>query len=418
MTRKFLVSQGREDCWAPLVADADAVYDEEVIIDLSMVEPLVAKPHSPDNVAPVRELAGLVLDQVAIGSCTNSSYADLLKAAKILDGKQIHPNVSLIIAPGSRQVLSLLAQNGALASLINAGARILESACGYCIGMGQAPRSGGISLRTSNRNFEGRSGTPDAQIYLASPEVAAASALTGVLTDPRTLGGTLVVDTEFKVDANDNLFIFPPADGAVVEVVRGPNIKPFPRAKSLPETLTGEVLLKADNNITTDHIMPSHAHLLPYRSNIPYLAGYCLSGIDPTFPERAKAKQGGFIVAGSNYGQGSSREHAALAPLYLGVKGVVAKSFARIHRANLINFGIVPMTFVDEVDYDDVVQGDVLTIEKILEQAKAGSVILAKCGVQGKTIRLHLELTAREIEMLLAGGLLNHTKQQGGIQDA
>jgi len=417
-TKEFLASQGRAECWVHLTADANAVYDEEVIIDLSRIEPLVAKPHSPDNVAPVRELSGLVIDQVAIGSCTNSSYADLLKAAKILAGKQIHPKVSLVIAPGSRQVLTLLAKNGGLTSLIQAGARILESACGPCIGMGQAPRSGGVSLRTSNRNFEGRSGTPDAKIYLVSPEVAAASALTGVLTDPRTLGEPLLIDTEFKVDANDNLFIFPPVDGTSVEVVRGPNIKPFPRAKSLPETLRGEVLLRTGDNITTDHIMPSHAHLLPYRSNIPYLADYCLSGIDPTFPARAKSKQGGFIVAGTNYGQGSSREHAALAPLYLGIKGVIAKSFARIHKANLINFGIIPMTFVDEADYDSLGQGDSLIIERFLEQAQAGSMIHAKWGTAGKSICLKVDLTAREQEIILVGGLLNRTKQQGGIQNA
>ncbi|MEG6586639.1 aconitate hydratase [Dendrosporobacter sp. 1207_IL3150] len=413
LTKAFLTSQGRADCWVPLAADNDAAYDEEVVIDLAAIEPLVAMPHSPDNVVPVSEIQGLVIDQVAIGSCTNSSYADLLKAAKILEGKRVHPNVSLVIAPGSRQVLALLSQNGALTSLIQAGARILESACGYCIGMGQAPRSGGISLRTSNRNFEGRSGTPDAKIYLLSPETAAASAITGVLTDPRTLGETLVINAAFKADSDDNLLIFPPQEGQNVEVVRGPNIKPFPRANKLPVDLSGEVLLKTKDNITTDHIMPSHAHLLPYRSNIPYLAEYCLSGIDPAFPARAKAKNGGFIVAGANYGQGSSREHAALAPLYLGIKGVIAKSFARIHRANLINFGIVPMTFVNEADYDEIDQGDSIAIANLLEQAKNGDIVEAKYNNSGKNIRLKLDLTARELEIIAAGGLLNHTKEQG-----
>lgn len=418
MTKNFLISQGREECWVPLAGDRNAVYEEEIVIDLSKIEPLVAKPHSPDNVVPVQMIAGLAIDQVAIGSCTNSSYADLLKAAKILEGKQIHPRVSLVIAPGSRQVLTLLAKNGALTSLIQAGARILESACGPCIGMGQAPPSGGISLRTSNRNFEGRSGTPDAKIYLVSPEVAAASALRGVLTDPRTLGELPPIDTTFIVDANDNLLLFPPEKGGNVEVVRGPNIKPFPRAKGLPERLFGEVLLKTGDNITTDHIMPSHAHLLPYRSNIPYLAAYCLSGIDPTFPDRAKSKGGGFIIAGTNYGQGSSREHAALAPLYLGIKGVVAKSFARIHKANLINFGIVPMTFAHEGDYDLLQQGDCLTIEDFFTQAQAGSSIQGKYGANGKSISFKVDITPRELEIILVGGLLNYTKQQGGTEHA
>jgi len=412
-TQAFLALQGRSDSWVPLTADDNAQYDEEVIINLSDLEPLIAKPHSPDNVVPVRELAGIALDQVLIGSCTNSSYADLLKVAKILEGKSVHPNVSLAISPGSKQVLAMLARNGALAAMIQAGARILECACGPCIGMGQAPRSGGISLRTFNRNFEGRSGTPDAQIYLTSPEVAAASALTGVLTDPRAIGNSPVVNTSAPVIADNSLLILPPENGSDIEIIRGPNIKPFPRADKLPSALCGEILLKPGDNITTDHIMPSHAHLLPYRSNIPHLANYCFHSLDPTFPERAKMKKGGFIVAGTNYGQGSSREHAALAPLYLGIKGVIAKSFARIHRANLINFGIVPFTFNDPADYAALELGTEIMIENIQAQLLAGDSIQATYGEAKHTLSLKTDLTSREQSILLAGGLLNHTRAKG-----
>ncbi|TWH47284.1 aconitate hydratase [Sporomusa sp. KB1] len=412
-TRTFLASQGRADAWVSLIADDNARYDEEVIINLTDLEPLIAKPHSPDNVVPVRELSGIALDQVLIGSCTNSSYSDLLKVAKILEGKSVHPNISLAISPGSKQVLAMLARDGALAAMIQAGARILECACGPCIGMGQAPRSGGISLRTFNRNFEGRSGTPDAQIYLTSPEVAAASALTGVLTDPRDIGNPPVVNTSAPVIADNSLLLLPPENGSDIEIIRGPNIKPFPRADKLPPVLCGEILLKPGDNITTDHIMPSHAHLLPYRSNIPHLANYCFHSLDPNFPERAIMRRGGFIVAGTNYGQGSSREHAALAPLYLGIKGVIAKSFARIHRANLINFGIVPFTFNDPADYAALELGTEIIIENIQAQILAGDRIQATYGEAKRPILLKVDLTSREQSILLAGGLLNHTREKG-----
>ncbi|MBP2643720.1 MAG: hacA [Firmicutes bacterium] len=415
MTREFLKAQGRENDWIPLAADADAVYDEVVTINLNELEPLIAKPHSPDNVSPVKEIAGQKLDQVAIGSCTNSSYIDLLKVAKILEGKQVHPDVSLVIAPGSKQVLGMLADEGALGTLIRAGARILECSCGPCIGMGQSPKTSGVSLRTFNRNFPGRSGTPDAQVYLASPEVAAVSALTGVITDPRTFGQPPVVSPSAPFNGdniNNTLLIAPPKAGTDVTVVRGPNIKPFPRATAPENTITAEVVLKVGDNITTDAIMPSHASLLPYRSNIPHLAKYCFSGIDPEFPSRCQAKSGGFIIAGENYGQGSSREHAALAPLYLGIKGVIAKSFARIHRSNLINFGILPLVFAQPGDYAAIQQGGSLTIENLRTQMAAGSTITAKTA-DGTSLSLLFNVSTREKEIILAGGLLNLTKTKG-----
>ena len=418
MTKAFLAAQGREEEWSLLVADEGASYDEKVTINLTKLEPLVAMPHSPDNVAPVAQIAGLKLDQVAIGSCTNSSYLDLLKVAKILDGKQVHPNVSLVISPGSRQVLTMLSDSGALGTMLRAGARILECACGPCIGMGQSPKSKGISLRTFNRNFEGRSGTPDAEIYLASPEVAAVSAITGVLTDPRQYGKPPVVETGEKFAPNDSLLIFPSPCDEKIEVVRGPNIKPFPLAKPPIEPMTGKVLLKVGDNITTDHIMPSHASLLPYRSNIPHLAKYCFSGVDPSFPERAMAEGGGILVAGSNYGQGSSREHAALAPLYLGIKAVIAQSFARIHRANLINFGIVPLLLADAASYDQINQGDILTIGRLRQLLETGTLITADNNTSNLSIDLMFEATDRERDIILAGGLLNYTKQTGGLSNA
>lgn len=415
MTLEFLKAQGREDQWTPLAADADAEYDEVVTIDLDQLEPLIAKPHSPDNVVAVKEVAGTKLDQVGIGSCTNSSYLDLVKVAKILEGKQVHPGVSLVIAPGSKQVLGMLADSGDLGTLIRAGARILECACGPCIGMGQSPKSEGISLRTFNRNFPGRSGTPDAQVFLASPEVAAASAITGVITDPRDLGTPPVIEKKAgdkNSNINNTLLVWPPEDGSKIEVVRGPNIKPFPRATKPPVTIAGNVVLKVGDNITTDDIMPSHASLLPYRSNIPHLANYCFHGIDKDFPARCKASGGGFIIGGNNYGQGSSREHAALAPLHLGIKGVVVKSFARIHRSNLINFGILPLIFADAADYDALALGDSLVIENLADQIAAGSVIKAKTG-SGREITLKLEVTSREKEIILGGGLLNLTREKG-----
>lgn len=412
VTRTFLKAQGREDDWVELLPDADAEYDEEITIDLGSLEPLAAKPHSPDNVEAVSSIGAIKVDQVAIGSCTNSSYMDMIKVAKILKGKTVHPDVSLVIAPGSKQVLTMLAKEGALADMVAAGARILESACGPCIGMGQAPATNAVSLRTFNRNFEGRSGTRSARVYLVSPETAAASALAGVLTDPRTLGDAPKVTMPEQFHINDNMVVAPAPEGEEVEVVRGPNIKPFPVNKELPEKLEGTVLIKVGDNITTDHIMPSNAKLLPYRSNVPYLAEYCLTPCDPDFPKRAKENGGGFIVGGSNYGQGSSREHAALAPLQLGVRGVLAKSFARIHMANLINSGILPMTFVDEADYDRIKDGDVLVLENAREQIKAGDELTLKNITANTTIKVKVALSERQVEIMLAGGLLNYTRKQ------
>lgn len=410
-TREFLKAQGREDVWIPLVADEDAVYDEEIELDLSTIEPMIARPHSPDNVVSVVEEEGTKVDQVAIGSCTNSSYLDLMKVAKILKGKTVHKDVSLVIAPGSKQVYTMLAQNGALADLIDAGARILESACGPCIGMGQAPATDAVSLRTFNRNFYGRSGTSSAQVYLVSPEVAAVSALTGTITDPRDFGTAPELDMPKSFLVNDNSIIPPADDGSEIEVERGPNIKPFPLSSELADRVEGLVLLKMEDNITTDHIMPSNAKLLPFRSNIPHLSNYCLTPVDETFPARAKENKGGFLVAGHNYGQGSSREHAALVPLYLGIKGVIAKSFARIHKSNLINSGIMPLVFEREEDYDLIDVNDSLELVDAISQVKAGGLITIRNITKDIDIRLRLELSTREREMILAGGLLNLTKK-------
>jgi aconitate hydratase len=413
VTQAFLNAQGRGGDFVAIGPDPDAVYDESYTIDLSRLEPLIARPHSPDNVATVREVGPIAIDQVAIGSCTNSSLADMLKVAAILRGKTVHPDVSLVIAPGSKQVLTMLARLGALTDMIDAGARILESACGPCIGMGQAPRSNGISLRTNNRNFPGRSGTASAQVYLVSPEVAAVSALTGVLTDPRDFGEAPVVSLPKTFDINDNLIIPPAPEGQKIEVIRGPNIKPFPVNRPVPEEIAGKALIKVEDNITTDHIMPSNAKLLPYRSNVPYLADFCLTPCDPEFPARAKAYQGGFIIAGANYGQGSSREHAALAPLQLGVKAVLAKSFARIHMANLINNGILPLTFVQPEDYDAINLLDDLSIAEAPEQIKAlaaGENLVVLNRTTGRTFEFSLPLSPRQVEILLCGGLLNYTR--------
>ncbi len=411
-TLAFLKAQGREQDFVPLSADPDCVYDEEITIDLSEIEPLAAMPHSPDNVKEVSAIGKIKVDQVAIGSCTNSSYVDMMKVAAVLKGKTVHPDVSLVIAPGSKQVLTMLAQNGALADMVAAGARILESACGPCIGMGQSPKTDAVSLRTFNRNFEGRSGTVSAQVYLVSPEVAAASAITGVLTDPRELGEAPVVTMPSAFLANDNMVVAPAEDGSSVEVVRGPNIKPFPLNTKMPETISGKSLIKVEDNITTDHIMPSNAKLLPFRSNIPHLAEFCLTPCDPEFPARAKANGGGFIIGGVNYGQGSSREHAALAPLYLGIKGVLAKSFARIHMANLINSGILPLVFKNEADYDDIDMGDELTIENATAQIEAGEEITVKNLTKGSEYATILVASDRQKEMLYAGGLINFIKMQ------
>ncbi len=413
-TRKFLRAQGREDAYTPLSADPDAVYDEVVEINLSELVPLAACPHSPDNVKSVEEIGNLKIDQVCIGSCTNSSLLDMLKVAYILKGKTVHPDVSLSIAPGSKQVLNMLAKNGALSVLIDAGARILESACGPCIGMGQSPNSKGISLRTFNRNFEGRSGTKDGQIYLVSPEMAAASALTGVLTDPRTLGDMPRFELPEYFDINDNMIVPPVSEAEMdsVEVLRGPNIKPFPVAEPLAETIDARCSLKVGDNITTDHIMPAGAKILPLRSNIPEISKHCFAVCDESFPARALELGRSVIVGGSNYGQGSSREHAALAPLYLGVKAVLTKSFARIHMANLVNAGIVPMTFANEADYDRIDQMDELRIEKIGDQLKKGDVITVTDVTKGFTFQANVSLSDRQKEMLYAGGLLNYTKNK------
>ena len=413
ITRQFLKAQGREHDWIELCADADAVYDEVIDIDLSSLEPLAAMPHSPDNVAKVKDIGKIKVDQVAIGSCTNSSYTDMMKVAAILKGKTVHPDVSLVIAPGSKQVLNMLAQNGALADMIAAGARILESACGPCIGMGQSPATNAVSLRTFNRNFEGRSGTVSAKVYLVSPEVAAASALAGFLTDPRELGDAPVVEMPDKFLINDNLIVPPAEDGSKVEVVRGPNIKPFPVNKPLEDNVKGKALIKVGDNITTDHIMPSNAKLLPFRSNVPYLAEFCLTPCDPDFPKRAKENGGGFIIGGVNYGQGSSREHAALAPLQLGVKGVIAKSFARIHMANLINSGIIPMVFEDEKDYDLIDINDELVVENARQQIITGNELIIKNITKDTAFKVKVLLSERQVNMILAGGLLNYTRENG-----
>ena len=409
ITRQFLAAQQRESAWVELSADADAEYEQVLTIDLTKLEPLTAKPHSPDNVVRVSEAGRIKVDQVAIGSCTNSSYQDLMRVARILKGRTVDAQVSLVISPGSKQVLTMLAENGALADLIAAGARILESGCGPCIGMGQAPASNAVSLRTFNRNFKGRCGTLSAGVYLVSPETAAVSALTGVLTDPRQLGLDVDLNIEMpdKFLVNDNMIIAPSSDSAEVEIVRGPNIKPFPRNKPLAEKLSGKVLIKVGDNITTDQIMPSDAKLLPYRSNIPYLAEFCLTPCNPEFPKRAKDYNGGIIVGGENYGQGSSREHAALAPLYLGVKAVLAKSFARIHRANLINSGIVPLVFVNLADYDQIQEFDLLFIDGLCEQIQKGNGMIVKNMTQNVEYELESMLTQKETDILLAGGKIN-----------
>ena len=414
-TLAFLKAQDRADVWSELKADDDAVYDEQIDIDLSQLVPLAACPHSPDNVKSVNEIGKLKIDQVCIGSCTNSSYVDMMKVAHILKGKTVDPSVSLAIAPGSKQVLNMIAENGALADMIAAGARILESACGPCIGMGQSPNSKGVSLRTFNRNFEGRSGTKDGQIYLVSPEMAAVSALTGYLTDPRTLGDMpeFKLPEHFKI--NDNMVV-PPADEAdmdSVEVLRGPNIKPFPQTSPLDDSIDCQVSLKVGDNITTDHIMPAGAKILPLRSNIPAISQHCFTVCDEDFPRRAKNMGKSIIVGGSNYGQGSSREHAALAPLYLGIKAVLVKSFARIHRANLINASILPLTFVNEADYEKINQGDEIVLADVRADVEAD---MSKLTVVNKTTGVEIpvlcELTGRTKDIILAGGLLDYTREQ------
>ena len=408
-TLEFFKAQGREDEYKELKADIDAVYDEEITVNLDELKPLAAQPHSPDNVMEVAEIGKIKVDQVAIGSCTNSSYEDLMKVAKILKGNKVHPNVSLVIAPGSRQVMEMIARNGALADIISSGARILENGCGPCIGMGQAPGTNGVSLRTFNRNFYGRSGTLSAKVYLVSPETAAVSAIKGVLTDPRENIIDLDIEIPSKFIIDDSMIISPAKDGVEVEIVRGPNIKPFPINKELGEEINGKVLIKVEDNITTDHIMPSNSKLLPFRSNIPYLSDFCFNTVDTEFPKRAKEFNGGFIIAGNNYGQGSSREHAALAPLYLGVKAVIAKSFARIHKANLINNGIIPMEFKNEEDYNNISLIDNLEIKHIKQALQSGEVIVSNLTKKEDYI-VKIDLTEKEKEVIKAGGRLNYVK--------
>ena len=411
VTRQFLAAQDREADWSPLASDPDAEYAERYSINLSELEPLAACPNSPDNVKPVRELAGIKVDQVAIGSCTNSSFADMTKTASVLKGHKIADGVSLGISPGSRQVFSMMAESGALTDMIDAGARILECACGPCIGMGFSPNSKGVSLRTFNRNFLGRSGTKDGQVYLVSPETAAASALTGLITDPTTLPPIAQPQQPDRFRINDDGIIapLPAAEAEAAEVLRGPNIKPFPETRPLDDHIEAAVILKVGDNITTDHIMPAGSKVLPYRSNIPKISEFCFSVVDETFAARAKEAGKSFIVGGSNYGQGSSREHAALAPLYLGIKAVIAKSFARIHAANLVNAGILPLIFENPDDYDEIEQGDVLRLDGV-RTALGDDRIILHAG--DKNIPLRMELAKRQKEVLLAGGLLDYAAME------
>jgi aconitate hydratase len=406
-TRAYLAAQGRGAAWRALAADPGAPYDEVVELDLSALAPLVARPSSPDNVVPVTEVAGTPVAQVCVGSCVNASYEDLMTVATLLKGQRVHPDVSLTVSPGSRQVYMLIAQNGALADLIAAGARVLEAACGPCVGMGQAPPTGAVSVRSVNRNFKGRSGTADDAVYLASPATCAAAALRGALTDPRELGLAPVITAPARY-ASDDAMILPPAeDPEAVTVVRGPNIRPVPRADPLPATVTGRVLLKVGNNITTDHIMPAGAKVLPYRSNIPAIAEFVFWRVDEGFVQRAKDWGGGIVVGGENYGQGSSREHAALAPMYLGVRAVLARSFARIHQDNLVNFGILPLTFADPAAYDALAQGDALEIPDVPSALRGDMPLQVHNRTQGTTFPVTHQLSPRQVEIVLAGGALN-----------
>ncbi len=413
VTRAFLAAEGREADFTPLSADPDAVYDRVIDIDLGSLRPMIACPHSPDNVVTVEALAGTKVDQVCIGSCTNSSLFDMLKVAALLRGRTVAPNVSLSISPGSKQVLTMLADCGALSDILASGARVLECACGPCIGMGFSPNSGGVSLRTFNRNFLGRSGTKDAQVYLVSPETAVAAALTGCITDPQTLGPMplITLPDSFRIDDSAVLPPAPADEADKVEVLRGPNIKPFPQSRPFADELSAELVLKVGDNITTDHIMPAGAKILPYRSNIPKLSEFCFRVCDPSFSERAKAAGDGIIVGGSNYGQGSSREHAALVPMYLGIRCVIAKSFARIHAANLLNAGILPLTFENPDDYDALRQGAHLHIDSIRAGMAAGRLELTDTE-SGKAYPAVCSLTERQQAILLAGGLLSYTKEQ------
>jgi len=412
ITKAFLEAEGRGEDYVELSSDPDAVYDKVIDINLSDLKPLIACPHSPDNIVTVESLKGTKVDQVCIGSCTNSSLLDMLKVAALLKGKVIDPMVSLSISPGSKQVLKMLADCGALTDILASGARLLECACGPCIGMGFSPNSGGVSLRTFNRNFEGRSGTADGQVYLVSPETAVAAALTGEITDPRLLGTMPEIKMPEKFVIDDSAVIAPasPEEAESLEVMRGPNIKPFPTEIPQEDTLTAEIGLKVGDNITTDHIMPAGAKILPYRSNIPHLSQFCFGVCDTSFPERAKNLGRSIIVGGSNYGQGSSREHAALVPMYLGVRAVITKSFARIHVANLINAGIMPLTFKNPDDYDKLSQGDKLTLSNVFEGMDKGEITL-KNETTGESFALSVSFTERQKAILKAGGLLSYTKK-------
>jgi len=411
ITLQFLKAQQRESQWSHIEADPDAAYDAVLEIDLSKLEPMAAKPHSPDAVDTVRNIGPVKVDQVAIGSCTNASYTDLMRVAAILKGKKVHRETDLVISPGSRQVLEMLSRNGALADMIAAGARILETTCGPCIGMGQAPPSNSVSVRTFNRNFKGRCGTASAKVYLTSPETAAATAVAGVLTDPRELGDFIEINMPKSFLIDDSMIIPPSKAPEKVEIIRGPNIKPIPAREEMPDSLYGTVLLKVGNNITTDDIMPAGAKILPLRSNIPALAEYVFTNIDPDFSKKAKENNGGFVVGGFNYGQGSSREHAAMAPMYLGIKAVIAKSFARIHKANLVNFGIIPLIFVSEQDYQKIDSEDKIEIKNVRQQLYSKEIVVNNL-TKGESFKVTHDLTPRLIEILIKGGLLNFIKTQ------
>jgi len=412
-TREFLRAQQREQDWTPLGPDPDADYDEVVEINLDEIEPLIAQPHSPDNVVKVKDIEGVKVDQVAIGSCTNSSYRELMTVAHVLKGKTVYPDTSVGISPGSRQVLEMIAHQGALTDLIESGARVLEVACGPCIGMGFAPRWGGVSVRTFNRNFPGRSGTPNANVYISGPEVAAAAALYGEITDPRKLGDPPRIEQPELFHIDDSMILPPSPEPEKIEIYRGPNIKPLPMAKPLPESISGKVLIAVGDNISTDHIMPAGAKVLPLRSNIPAISDYVFSPVDPAFPARAKEAGGGLIVGGDNYGQGSSREHAALAPMFLRVKAVIVKTFARIHRENLINFGILPLTFVDPSDYDKIKQDDEIEIPNARRALQSGELTVTVVNKRtGEQYQARHDLTKRQIEIMLAGGMLNYIREK------
>ena len=411
VTQAFLRAEGREDCWTEIVADTDAEYDEVIEIDLSALEPLVAMPHMPDRVVPVAEIAGKKVNQVCIGSCTNSSLRDMLTVAAMLRGRIVHPGVSLTVSPGSRQVLEMLSRSGALADMVAAGARILESTCGPCIGMGQSPITDGVSVRSFNRNFEGRTGTKSAGVYLASPETCVAAAIAGQLADPRELGAVPQIDLPEGFTVDDRMIVAPASEGEQVEIVMGPNIKPVPRRDPLPEELRCPVLLKVEDNITTDHISPAGSKYLPLRSNVPALAQHAFEGVDPDFAKRALEAGGGVIVAGENYGQGSSREHAALCPMYLGVQAVLARSFARIHRANLVNFGILPLE-IAAADYEALQQGDELRVENAREALAAGQPLTVRNVTRGTQFEAHANLTDRQTQIVVAGGMLSFMNRQ------